>query len=245
MFTGINFTCVNLPLHVHTSQHLFVPAARKTYHHGDLRNALLRAGAELAESGGPDAVTIRAAARLAGVTPTAAYRHFADHAELLEAVRQLAAERLSAAMTRHLRRLAETDDAVAAAVIRLRSTGLGYIHFALTEPGLFRTAFFAEKDDAPSHQPGRSGPFGMLADALDGLVDVGYLAREDRPLAEFAAWSAVHGLAVLLIDGPLRSLARKERDAIINYALQVIERGLSTGQLHRVPRPRQVRPART
>lgn len=218
-------------------------AGRRTYHHGDLHNALLRAGAELAESGGPDAVTIRAAARLAGVTPTAAYRHFADHAELLDAVRQLAMERLSAAMTRHLRRRSGTDDPVAAALDRLRCTGRGYIHFALTESGLFRTAFFAGKGPPALHQPTRSGPFGMLCDALDGLVEVDYLAAEDRPLAEFGAWSAVHGLALLLIDGPLRALRRRERDAVIDRALDLVEHGLSTGRqrsgarLDRVRRP--------
>jgi AcrR family transcriptional regulator len=222
----------------------FVTPPRKTYHHGDLRNALLRAGAELAESGGPDAVTIRAAARLAGVTPTAAYRHFADHAQLLAAVRELAAERLYAAMTRYLRRVSPTDDPRAAAIARLHSTGRGYIHFALTEPGLFRTAFTAEKSDASVHPPDRSGPFGLLAEALDGLVDIGYLAPEDRPLAEFAAWSAVHGLAYLLIEGPLRSLARPERDAVIDRALVVIERGLSTGRPRTVPRAGHARQRR-
>jgi AcrR family transcriptional regulator len=205
-----------------------VTAARGTYHHGDLRNALLHAGAELAESGGPDAVTIRAAARLAGVTPTAAYRHFADHAQLLDAVRELAMQRLSASMTRYLRRLPSTDDPAAAAVNRLRSTGRGYIQFALSEPGLFRTAFVAGSSDA--HKPSGSGPFAMLCEALDGLVDVGYLAAEDRPLAEFAAWSTVHGLALLLIEGPLRSLPRRERDVIIDRALDVVHRGLATGQ---------------
>jgi AcrR family transcriptional regulator len=208
-----------------------VSTARGTYHHGDLRNALLHAGAELAESGGPDAVTIRAAARIAGVTPTAAYRHFADHAELLDAVRQLAMERLSAAMTRYLRRPPAASDRTAAAVNRLHSTGRGYIHFAVTEPGLFRTAFFTGKDDASAtHQPAGSGPFDMLCAALDGLVEVGYLDAEDRPLAEFAAWSAVHGLALLLIDGPLRALPRREREAVIDRALDVVERGLATGR---------------
>jgi AcrR family transcriptional regulator len=206
-----------------------VTAARGTYHHGDLRNALLHAGAQLAESGGPDAVTIRAAARLAGVTPTAAYRHFADHAELLEAVRELAMQRLSAAMTRYLRSLPATDDPVAAAVDRLGSTGRGYIHFAVTEPGLFRTAFIVGAGKPDSHRPEGSGPFDLLCAALDGLVDVGYLAAEDRPLAEFAAWSAVHGLALLLIDGPLRALRRREREAVIDRALEVVHRGLATG----------------
>ena len=204
-------------------------AGRGTYHHGDLRNALLRAGAELAESGGPDAVTIRSAARLAGVTPTAAYRHFADHAELLAAVRQQATTRLTASMTRYLHRMPATDDPVAAALSRLDSTGRGYIHFALTEPGLFRTAFFAGKGKHEMHRPDGSEPFAMLCDALDGLVEVGYLAAEDRPLAEFAAWSAVHGLSVLLIDGPLRSLRRRERDAVIDRALAVVVLGLRTG----------------
>ncbi len=216
MCTGVNIYSVN--------------EARGTYHHGDLRNALLRAGAELAESGGPDAVTIRAAARLAGVTPTAAYRHFADHAELLGAVRELAADRLAASMARYLKRMPPTDDPVAGALAWLRSTGRGYIHFALTEPGLFRTAFFTEAGEGHSVPPDRSGPFGMLADALDRLVEVGYLAAEDRPLAEFAAWSAVHGLSLLLIDGPLRSLPRREREAVIDRSLDVIEHGLATGR---------------
>jgi AcrR family transcriptional regulator len=217
-------------MHVCDRQHNFVTAAGKPYHHGDLRNALLRAGAQLAEEGGPDAVAIRAAARLVGVSPTAAYRHFADHAELLEAVRHLAAERVSAAMKRYLRRLPAGDDPVADAVARLRSTGRGYIHFALTEPGLFRTAFFGDPADAPAHRPDGSGPFGMLCAALDNLVEVGYLAAEDRPLAEFAAWSTVHGLAVLLIDGPLRAVPKREREAIIDRALSIVERGLATGQ---------------
>jgi AcrR family transcriptional regulator len=215
---------------VYSRQHLFVSEPRKSYHHGDLRNALVRAGAELAESGGPDAVTVRSAARLAGVTATAAYRHFADHAELLAAVREVAGERLSAAMARYLRRLPVPDDPAASALARLRATGRGYVHFALSEPGLFRTAFSAEKDEAPGALPEGSGPFAKLSDALDGLVAVGYLADEDRPLAEFAAWSGVHGLAVLLIDGPLRALPRRERERVIDRVLDVIERGLATGR---------------
>lgn len=202
-------------------------ADQRAYHHGDLRNALLQAGAELAESGGPDAVTIRAAARSAGVTPTAAYRHFADHADLLSAVRGLAMQRLAAAMTRYLRRLPPADDPITAAVDRMRSTGRGYIQFALAEPGLFRTAFAA--GSGPFETDGR-GPFDLLGAALDGLVDVGLLAPEDRPRTEFAAWSAVHGVAVLLIDGPLGGLSRRERDAVIDRVLEVVHRGLTTGR---------------
>jgi AcrR family transcriptional regulator len=206
-----------------------VTAARTSYHHGDLRNALLRAGAELAETGGPDAVTIRSAAKLAGVTPTAAYRHFTDHAELLEAVRQQAMARLSAAMSRYLRGQPPTEDPTAAALHRFRSTGRGYVHFALTEPGLFRTAFFTAKTTPSQPKTDGSGPFAMLCAALDDLVTVGYLTPTKRPLAEFAAWSAVHGLAILFIEGPLRTLRRRDRDAIIDRTLDMVVRGLATG----------------
>jgi AcrR family transcriptional regulator len=207
-----------------------MPKSRDSYHHGDLRNALVQAGAELAEAGGPPAVTIRAAAARVGVTPTAAYRHFADHAELLEAVRGRASEHLASAMRRYLRNAPEGDD-VAAALTRLSATGRGYIHFAVTEPGLFRTVFSHGQKQPMQIGPSseRSGPFGMLNDALDRLVDVGYLAPEDRPLAEFGAWAAVHGLAFLLLDGPLAGLKRRQRDAVIDRTLEVVNRGLATG----------------
>src|SRR4051794_6031513 len=84
MFPGVNMYSVTT-----------TGAPRATYHHGDLRNALVSAAADLAERGGPDAVTVRAAARAAGVTPTAAYRHFAGHAELLDAAKHEALERMA------------------------------------------------------------------------------------------------------------------------------------------------------
>jgi AcrR family transcriptional regulator len=226
MFTGDNFAPVNLPPMCMPVNILFVSKPRETYHHGDLRNALVRAGAQLAEEGGPAAVTIRAAAARAGVTPTAAYRHFADHAALLEAVHEQAMIRLSAAMTRYLR-TAPTGDDADAALARLASTGRGYVHFALHEPGLFRTAFFSGHKAEKAPDRAQPGPFGMLNDALDRLVDAGLMSADDRPRAEVGAWAAVHGLAVLLIDGPLRSLPRRERDAAIDRTLAMVRRGLT------------------
>ena len=64
--------------------------ARKTYHHGDLRQALVQAGLELARAGGPEAVVLREATRRAGVAPNAAYRHFANREALFGAVRAAA-----------------------------------------------------------------------------------------------------------------------------------------------------------
>jgi AcrR family transcriptional regulator len=204
---------------------LGVTSAKSSYHHGDLRNALVQAGADLAEQGGPAAVTIRAAARAVGVTPTAAYRHFTDHAALLDAVCDLAMARLTSSMTRYLRTVTTGDDAGETAVRRLEATGRGYVSFAIAEPGLFRTAF--SKATVPEPSAGTEHPFALLMKALDELVAAGSLSADDRPLAEFGAWSAVHGLAVLLVEGPLRGLRRRERDAVIQKVLDMVKHGIA------------------
>ncbi|MFI7664035.1 TetR/AcrR family transcriptional regulator [Nocardia sp. NPDC049526] len=187
------------------------------YHHGDLRNALVRAAAELAETGGPEAVTVRAAARHVGVTPTAAYRHFTNHEELLNAAQEQAQHTLFGAMAETMASSAPQADAIT----RLGAVGRGYITFALREPGLFRTAFCGDRMPSPA--------FDLLAGLLDELVDVGFLDPADRPDAEYAAWSTVHGMASLIIDGVLDDLDDAARDSAIHRALTVVERGLATG----------------
>ena len=216
MFPGVNIRQVQ-------------PATRSTFHHGDLRNALLQAGAQLAEQGGPSAVTIRAAARLAGVTPTAAYRHFADHAELLGAVRRHAIDELAAAIARRVRQRGRGLDPGPAAMRRLLATGRGYVDFAVAQPGLFRTAFFRGKPAGSGPpDPNRPGsPFGMLNQALDHLVTTGHLPPQNRPTAEITAWAAVHGLALLIIDGPLHALPAKQRNQAIDRTLTTVLRGLT------------------
>jgi len=97
---------------------------------------------------------------------------------------------------------------------------------------LFRTAF-AVADDLPDtadpvKAAGQSGlgPFQLLGAALDSLVEVGALPRARRPGAEYLAWSAVHGLAMLVIDGPLRRLARAQTRGIGERLLDMVEKGL-------------------
>jgi len=203
----------------------FSASPKHGYHHGDLRNALISAAAELAAHGGPESVTIRAAARHVGVTPTAAYRHFAGHEELLGAATDSALEELAAAMRRELDARSQFDDPVTHALGSLCALGRGYLSFARAEPGLFRTVFSRPK---PLREPddSRADPFGMLLEALDELVAVGYLSVERRQLAEVAAWSTVHGLAVLL-DGPLRDMPAEVREEAIVRAMVVLGNGLA------------------
>jgi AcrR family transcriptional regulator len=207
------------------------PRARGTYRHGALRRALLEAGIELARAGGPDAVVLREATRRAGVVPNAAYRHFASRQELLQAVRAAALSALAVAMEEELA-AQPAATGLAAARAGLRAVGTAYLRFALTETGLFRTAFAAPElaPDAPGPaKAGGSGlnPFELLSAALDRLAAAGGLPPERRPGAEYLAWSAVHGLAMLAIDGMLRGRPEAAPlDELGQRLIDMVEKGL-------------------
>lgn len=204
--------------------------SRSQYHHGDLRNALIEAAASLAREGGPSAVTIRAAARAVGVTPTAAYRHFAGHEELLDAAKDEAMVRLGNAMNTELRARGEVTEPAARAMGNLAAIGRGYVDFAVTQTGLFRTAFCdGGKVMPPLEEHPDYSPFRKLVHALDDLVACGYLAPERRPLAEYAAWSLAHGIASLFVDGPMRESDAATKEEILTRSLVIFGRGLGSG----------------
>jgi AcrR family transcriptional regulator len=203
---------------------------RGTYRHGDLRRALLDAGVALARAGGPAAVVLREATRRAGVVPNAAYRHFPSHQALLQAVRAVALGRLAAAAEAELAAVPPDSDRLAHARAGLRAIGTAYMRFALAEPGLFRTGFAPGSTtlgpELRGAGPGGLDPFEILAATLDALVAAGGLPPERRPGAEYLAWSAVHGLAMLIIDGPLHAWPKAQAEAIGQKVLDMVEKGL-------------------
>ncbi len=210
-----------------------LPPPRSSYRHGDLRRALLDAGIELARQGGPEAVVLREATRRAGVVPNAAYRHFASRLDLLREVRAAALSAVASAMEKELAAVPPGGSAAEAARAGVRAVGAGYMRFAREETGLFRTAFFAEPEilEALGAGPAASGPgglnpFELLCAALDQMVAAGVLPATRRPGAEFLAWSAVHGLALLTIDGPLRGVPAAQLDALGQRLLDMVEKGL-------------------
>jgi AcrR family transcriptional regulator len=193
-----------------------VTALKTGYHHGDLRTALIEAGLDLTRTGGPEALTIREATRRVGVSPNAAYRHFVDREALLIAVATAIQHRMVARMARGSSSADATD--------RLRAVGLGYIKFALDEPGWFTVAFFgAVNPDETAGAP----PYLALVDALDAMVAAGILAPERRDGAEWPCWSAVHGLAELALRGPLRRAPRRQVELLATRTVDDIIAGIT------------------
>jgi AcrR family transcriptional regulator len=189
--------------------------ARRRRPRGAVRDGLVAAGLELARAGGPDAVVLREATRMVGVVPNAAYRHFADRDELLAAVCREALRELAGRMAAGVARVRGRHGDPAAAVRRLHAIGAAYLGFAREEPGLFATAFalptrhdYGAPDDGAG--PERA-PLDQLRAVLDELVDAGVLDRRRRDGIEFPIWSAVHGLAVLAGQGPLRDVPEATR----------------------------------
>lgn len=187
------------------------PVTRGRRPQGEVRQGLIDAGIELARHGGPDAVVLREATRHVGVAPNAAYRHFADRDALLNAVCVAAMRDLAQRMEDRIALVPHRYGTKIGARSRLSAIGEAYLDFARSEPGLFQTAFSVPRrmqysaDNGAAGQGGRTA-FQLLGVALDELAEAGVLPRERRPNAEFAVWSGVHGMAMLISQGPLREI---------------------------------------
>jgi AcrR family transcriptional regulator len=201
----------------------------------DLSATLLAKGIELARAGGPEAVSLRDVQRRAGVSNSAAYRHYADREALLNAISRYATTQMADAMQRAMQETMRAQphaDPRAAARARFRATGAAYLDFALTEPGLFATVFVADRTTSEpmsvsrlDHHGDGSGPYQLLVRTLDEMVATGALEPAKREFTDVAALAAVHGLAVLLINGPLHVLDAHSRQRAIDRLLDIVEAG--------------------
>ena len=165
------------------------------YHHGDLRQALLDTADRLVERDGLPALTLRAIARELGVTHMAAYHHYRDRRDLLAALATRGYERLGEALAE---RAAGASDARAA----LKEVGIGYVTFAVANPGYFRVMFSPELEGVRDGDPLKSATataFAVFADTLRAAA----APDADTDMAATAAWALVHGLSVLLLDRQL------------------------------------------
>lgn len=201
-----------------------------SYHHGHLRQALTAAALTLISERGVDGFSLREAAREVGVSPSAVYRHFPDKAALLAAVAEDGFTLLATSTAAAVDAALGHPDPRRAAVEALHAVGSTYVEFAVTYPQHFRVMFGPHGAGATPQPRGSDArgrtPYDLFVLALDGLTHAGVIPPEGRADAELPAWSAVHGLASLLIDGPVRRPDPGERNEetrrVVNFVLTAL-----------------------
>ncbi|MGN6197473.1 TetR/AcrR family transcriptional regulator [Humibacter sp.] len=169
-------------------------SVERTYHHGDLRSALLAAALENVEAG--EAPSMRAVARRAGVSPAAPYRHFTDRDALDSALAVLGFDELHDGLTAALADVPSS----ATAADTLGVLAVAYVDFALRRPALFRLMFGGACDPENSERVRASG---RMHELLGDVVARLFPASDVISLSH-ALWGLAHGLAFLHLDGKLR-----------------------------------------
>jgi AcrR family transcriptional regulator len=179
--------------------------ALNTYHHGDLRDALVQAALREAEQGGPEAISIKALARELGVSQPAPYRHFADREALLEAVTAEAFRQFSAMLRDTIGKPSKQS--------KLSRFAQATLDFGLRRNGIYRLMFASRTMACAPKSSELHGAametFGLLIEALEAPA-VGFL----RERSALKIWAALHGVVMLaeqgLLTGQLAHMTREE-----------------------------------
>jgi len=209
------------------------------YHHGHLRRALLDAAMELIRERGIDGFSLREVARRASVSHAAPYHHFADRGDLVSALVVESFQRFEAAFREAVERTRGPH------LERIRAIGRAYVRFAFDDPARFTLMWRPElrtvEDDSPVDEAGLAS-YQVLIDEIDEGQRAGEIVEGDIGLLSLAAWSAVHGLATLIVDGPLRGqvLAWSQAEPMVDAVLDLAIRGLAVSPRTRT-RPRSSR----
>ncbi len=180
---------------------------KEAYHHGNLREALLESALALLQEVGLESLTLREVARRAEVSPGAPYHHFKNKAELVRVLAQ---------------RSLETLDRISRSAIQNKSTpteklhalGVAYVMYAVEYPAEFRIMFRPELGLLPVvPDPATALVFGVLIQVVREFPSVKQAQQITVAIdAAITAWSLVHGLAVLLLDGPLQRIVTDKRE---------------------------------
>jgi AcrR family transcriptional regulator len=178
---------------------------RDTYHHGDLKRALLAAALGLVQEKGPKGFTLREVARRAGVSAAAPYRHFADKAELLAAVATQGFAQLHDTLSTTAAKTADPTRQVLA-------MGRAYVRWAAAHPDYYQVMFGSEldKSDKPELVAAGARTFGDLLDVIVRCQKAGVLAAGDPRKIAAPTWSLLHGIASLTIGSDFRHVGIRE-----------------------------------
>jgi AcrR family transcriptional regulator len=195
---------------------------RDAYHHGNLRQALLDQAVATIRDRGVEALTLRDVGERLRVSRTALYRHFADKQALLAAVATEGFRAFRQALVDAWDGTGHTRDGFLA-------QGLAYVAFARANPSHYRVmfgGFVAKADCDPELRTTAASAFGVLVGAVTTLQQQGLVRAGDPQAHAIFAWSAVHGLAMLVIDGQLARPGATP-DAVIAASLERVWDGLA------------------
>jgi len=176
-------------------------AEPKPYHHGDLKRVLIEAALELAEQGGPEAVSVREAARRAGVSPGAPFRHFPSRDALMMAVAEEAQRRFRIELEEALAQAPAGDP-----LAQFRSLGLGYLRWAMRNPAHFEiisTGRWFDHGGSAELSRDNAELIGMTERLLAEAFASGALRVADLKQVQIAGRALVYGFARMNIDGHL------------------------------------------
>lgn len=194
----------------------------QSYHHGNLKQALLDKALEHLKSHGPGKISLRALARDVGVSQTAPYRHFEDKTALLAAL-----------STEGFRRLYEASSSVmkikGSAADALQMSGKAYIHFALDNPELYRLMFgpmLSPDDDFPELEEAGGNAFNVIVSLVQRGIETGEFIDKDPLLVANSTWAMVHGISSLMLDRRFDCVEGGISESVLDESLNLIMLGL-------------------
>jgi len=197
------------------------------YQHGDLRRALVQAGLKMLAEGGVDGLRLRGAAELAGVSHAAPYRHFRDKEQLVAAVAEEGFRMLTSRMRDEI--AARGGDVLS----RLRAAAEGYVAFAVAQPATFRTIFGGavcgeDQPPPPGLKEAGEEAYHVLRDLIVEGIERSRLRAEEPDRLALAAWSMVHGLSMLIIEGQVPGVRGNaaQRRAVTDVVVHLLETGI-------------------
>ncbi|MCZ8157212.1 MAG: TetR/AcrR family transcriptional regulator [Leptospira sp.] len=199
--------------------------SKKTYHHGDLKKALIAASLRLLEEEGYQSFSLRKVAKLAGVSQAAPYRHYKDQESLIADVAcegfVLLAEKLQKIRNKFKN----------SSLLQFRESGLAYVEFALRHPDLFQIMYgnqIQNHSEYPTLRQSEDLPFQILLDIISETKKEGRLVAVDIQKTTIAAWTMVHGIAMLLLGKQVmfRSSNLKEAKQMTKELIEQLYTGL-------------------
>jgi AcrR family transcriptional regulator len=204
-----------------------LPPAERPYHHGDLRRVLTDAALKLAEEGGPEAVSVREAARRAGVSAGAPFRHFESRHALMTAVAEEAQRRFRAEIERALAG-APADDPLQ----RFRKLGLAYLRWAMKNPAHFEiisSGRHFDHDAAAALSHDNAELVALTERTLAEASEKGQLKPADLKQVQIAGRALVYGFARMNVDGhfPRWGVARGEAGRMAEAVIDLFIKGIA------------------